>query len=206
MRIFGGRISTGMVSSAVLLCAAALLTGCVTTRMGGGWRGVLARELPELGAQNWIVVADSAYPAHSAPGIETVATGGGHLDVLSTVLEAVNASPHVRASVYIDAEIRHVEEKYAPGISAYREDLSELLKESKVKIVALAHDNLVEKVNGTSDRLRVLVLKTDMVLPYSTAFVELHRGYFSEEGERALRNIIQPVRAAPAESAATPGK
>jgi len=33
--------------------------------------------LPLFGHRNWIVVADSAYPAHSMPGIETIVSGAG---------------------------------------------------------------------------------------------------------------------------------
>jgi len=189
MSAFGERITGGVAGGAVVLCAAALLTGCATT-----WREVLERELLVLGERNWIVVADSAYPDYATPGIETVATGAGHLEVLKGVLGAVDASPHVKASLCIDAEIRHVEENHAPGISEYRRALNDALQGTGLKIRALAQENLEEEVNRAADTFRVLVLKTDMTLPYTTVFVELERGYFSEEGERALRNIIQPVR------------
>ncbi|MCU0782363.1 MAG: hypothetical protein MUF04_14880, partial [Akkermansiaceae bacterium] len=39
------------------------------------WEALLASELPRLGHRNFIVIADSAYPLQSAPGIRTVATG-----------------------------------------------------------------------------------------------------------------------------------
>ena len=50
------------------------------------WEAVLTRRLPLLGHRNWIVVADAAYPAQSNPGIETIATGADHLQVLARVL------------------------------------------------------------------------------------------------------------------------
>jgi len=36
------------------------------------WESQLHRQLPLYGHRNWIVVADSAYPAQSRPGIETI--------------------------------------------------------------------------------------------------------------------------------------
>jgi hypothetical protein len=39
------------------------------------WQTKLEQELPLLGHRNWIVIADSAYPWQTAPGIETINTG-----------------------------------------------------------------------------------------------------------------------------------
>ena len=43
------------------------------------WERQLETLLPLYGHRNWIVVADSAYPAQSKPGIETVVSGAGQL-------------------------------------------------------------------------------------------------------------------------------
>ena len=57
----------------------------VTTRLEREeqtWEQRLQHLLPLLGHRNWIVVADSAYPAQSNPGIETIYTGEDHVQLL----------------------------------------------------------------------------------------------------------------------------
>src|SRR5579863_7838514 len=70
------------------------------------WETVLARRIPEFGHRNWIVIADSAYPAQSNPGIETIATEADHLQVLTKTIDAIARCNHVRANVLLDAELR----------------------------------------------------------------------------------------------------
>ena len=56
--------------------------------------------LPLFGHRNWIVVADSAYPAQSKPGIETMVAGGDQIEVVRKVRDAIAACAHVGANVY----------------------------------------------------------------------------------------------------------
>src|SRR5437588_10623966 len=95
-------------------------------RAGGGppraagpvpeWQQRLRATLPRMGHRNWIVIADSAYPAQVAPGIETVVTRADHLDVLNAVLTELDGQPHVRPVVHLDKELTFVPERYAKGI------------------------------------------------------------------------------------------
>ena len=87
------------------------------------WERELHTLLPLYGHRNWIVVADSAYPAQSKPGIETIVSGAGQIEVARRVLDAINASRHVRANVYLDQELAFVPEKDSPGVTAYRKQL-----------------------------------------------------------------------------------
>src|SRR5438477_5203044 len=91
------------------------------------WDFRLARLMPLLGHRNWIVVADAAYPAQSNPGIETIATGAGHLEVLKTTLEAIGNGKHVKPKIYLDAEFKLVSEEDAPGVSNYSQKLVRLI-------------------------------------------------------------------------------
>lgn len=75
------------------------------------WESRFSRLLPLFGHRNWIVVADAAYPAQSNPGIETLFTGGDHAEVLGKVLAAIAASNHIRANIYLDAELPLVTEE-----------------------------------------------------------------------------------------------
>ena len=36
------------------------------------WRTTIKQELPFFGDRNWILIADSAYPLQTSPGVETI--------------------------------------------------------------------------------------------------------------------------------------
>src|ERR1039457_2100197 len=95
------------------------MTGSLTS----DWKTQLSDILPLFGHRNWIVVADSAFPAQSKPGIETIVSGADQLHVVQHVLDAIAACSHVRANVYADRELTFVPEIDAPGIEDYRKQL-----------------------------------------------------------------------------------
>jgi len=158
-------------------------------QQGQNWRATLDRELKRMGHRNWILVADSAYPAQVSPGIATVVTGAGQLDVVSTVLAAINEAPHVRANVYLDAEMDLVPEEDAAGIGEYRDALHALLEEHDP--TSASHDKLIDALDEAGQTFSVLVLKTDMTLPYTSVFFELDCGYWSAEAEKSLRDSME---------------
>ena len=45
------------------------------TQAPQSWQQIVAERLPLYGHRNWIVIADSAYPAQSRARIETVVSG-----------------------------------------------------------------------------------------------------------------------------------
>ena len=151
----------------------------------GNWKQVLSERLPLYGHRNWIVVADSAYPAQSREGIETIVSGAGQIDVLKQVLGAISASKHVRAIVHTDRELKFVEEKEAPGISAYRQQLAAILGNQKVD--ELPHEQIIAKLDQVSQTFRVLIIKTNMTIPYTSVFLELNAGYWGADSETRLR-------------------
>lgn len=165
-----------------------LVAGCATSE-DNGWRNKVASELPVLGHRNWILIADSAYPAQSRAGIETIATGADQIEVVKTVLGAVDNTKHVRATVYLDAEMKYVSEKDAPGINAYRKELTSLLGKRAVKQVP--HEELIAKIDEAAKTFRILIFKTELTLPYTSVFLELDCGYWSLEAEQKLRRAIQ---------------
>ena len=101
----------------------------------------LNERLPLLGHRNWIVIADSAYPAQTAAGIETVYTGSKHRPVLAYVLESVAKAPHVHPIVLVDKELEYVDERDAEGIERYRQDLKELLRDHKPQ--SMPHEDII---------------------------------------------------------------
>ena len=94
------------------------------------WGQELEQQLPLLGHRNWVVIADSAYPQQSNPGIETIHTQAQQLEVLKAVLEKLDGAIHVKPVIMIDAELEYVTEEDAPGVEAYRKALKEMLVKS----------------------------------------------------------------------------
>jgi L-fucose mutarotase/ribose pyranase (RbsD/FucU family) len=177
-----------IVGLAALLATSMLAAGCATTS-GNNWQRKLNDELPVLGHRNWIVIADSAYPAQSRAGIETIATGADQIEVVKAALKAVDNARHVRANVYLDAEMKYVTEQDAPGIDAYRRRLAHLLDKREVN--SIPHEELIAKLDEAAKTFRILILKTDLTLPYTSVFLQLDCGYWSPQAEQKLRRAFQ---------------
>ncbi len=141
-----------------------------------------------FGHRNWIVVADSAYPAQCAPGIETIAAPECHTDVLRAVSQRIAAAAHLSATLYTDAELAAVAEEDAPGVSAYRRELDRMFA-GRPRIAA-PHDEIIARLDEAARRFRVLIIKTPMRIPYSSVFMELGCGYWTADAERKLRKAL----------------
>lgn len=179
----------------LMACVLSLLAmGCAVQPAGeSAWRGTVEKQLPLLGHRNWIVIADSAYPWQTSPGIETVYTDAGQIEVVKTVLDAVRAAPHVRPIIYTDAELKFVPEGNAPGISAYRARLREVLGDAQVQSVP--HEQIIAQLDEAGRTFHVLLLKTDLTLPYTSVFLQLDCGYWTAAAEQQLRRAIGSVAA-----------
>jgi hypothetical protein len=149
------------------------------------WRDKVDAALPLLGHRNWIVVADSAYPQQSSPGIEVIETDADEFEVLHYVLGAVNHSIHVRAHLFMDAELPFVPESDAPGVTAFREKLEKALAGQPVE--SMPHEKLIAQLDQTSKDFRVLILKTRLAVPYTSVFLRLDCKYWSDDAEKRLR-------------------
>jgi len=155
----------------------------------GEWRERLRTLLPKMGHRNWIVVADSAYPSQTAQGIETIVTGEDHLKVLRQVMAELAKQRHVRPVVYLDKELAFVPENHARGIESFRQRLHDVLDEREVH--TLPHEEIIARLDKTGATFHVLVLKTNLTLPYTSVFFELDCGYWGAEGEKALREAMK---------------
>jgi L-fucose mutarotase/ribose pyranase (RbsD/FucU family) len=152
------------------------------------WKRQLKALLPLFGHRNWIVVADSAYPAQSKPGIETIVSGASQIEVARKVLDAIAACKHVRANIYLDQELQSVAESDAPGVSRFRTQLAALLKSAKT--TTLPHEQMIAKLDQTAQVYRVLIIKTELTVPYTSIFFELDCRYWTPEAELRLRQAM----------------
>src|SRR3974390_1524970 len=167
---------------AVILLAASLPAHAASP----DWRARLADAMPKLGHRNWILIVDSAYPLQISPGIETIETNATQLQVVRTVLHALDDSIQVRPAIFMDAEFPFVTEGDAPGVSVYRRNVAELLKDYPVE--RLPHEKIISNIDEAGKTFQVLVLKTNMTIPYTSVFIRLDCKYSSSEQEKQLRS------------------
>jgi hypothetical protein len=158
------------------------------------WEQGLQRLLPLFGHRNWIVVADSAYPAQSNPGIETIYTGEDHLRLLGKVLHSVAAQPHVRANIYMDAELMQVPEKDAAGVTEHRSEIANLVG---WKARLLEHEQIIAKLDESAKLFNIVILKSTLAIPYTSVFLQLECGYWNQDAEERLRKSIAETSAVP---------
>jgi hypothetical protein len=158
------------------------------------WREKVAEAMPLLGHRNWVLIVDSAYPLQSSPGIETVETGAGQLEVVRDVLGNIDRSIHVRPVISMDAELPFLTEDDAPGVAKYRNEVGDLLRAYPIE--SLAHDRVIAEIEEASKHFNVLVLKTNMTVPYTSVFIRLDCKYWGADAEKRLR----------AKMAAAPGR
>jgi hypothetical protein len=153
------------------------------------WKNFLRDQLPILGHRNWIVVADSAYPAQNSPGIVTIETGATQIEVVQEVLRQLGTAKHVTPILYVDAELKSLTDELAPGISHYKKDLNKVLKGRSVQ--GVLHGDLIARLDEAGKTFKVVILKTSMTLPYTTVFFNLDCKYWGPEKEKQLRAIMK---------------
>jgi hypothetical protein len=159
------------------------------------WQATLSQMLPLLGHRNWILIVDSAYPLQTSPGIQTVVTRASDLDVVKDVLNAIDHSIHLRPLVYMDAELPFVPERDAPGVTEYRRKIKAILGDRQINF--LPHDQLIDKIDEVGKTFDILILKTNLTIPYTSVFLQLDCKYWSADAEARLRSAIREAVARP---------
>ncbi len=167
------------------LLSGASIIHAATPSTNPDWKKTVAETMPLLGHRNWILIVDSAYPLQSSPGVETIETNADQLEVVRYVLGAINNSIHVRPIIYMDAELPFVPDEDAPGASAYRAEIKDLLRNHQIE--PMLHDKVLANIDETSKLFHVLVLKTNMAIPYTSVFIRLDCKYWSADAEQRMR-------------------
>ena len=157
----------------------------VSNHHGGDWRQRLSEELPLLGHRNWIAVVDSAYPLQTSAGIETIETNADQLEVVRAVLGELGKAKHVSPFIFTDAELKLVTESDAVGVTAYREALAKLVGHTETQ--SLPHEEIISKLDEAGKTFHVLILKTNLTIPYTSVFIRLECAYWKPEAEKRLR-------------------
>jgi L-fucose mutarotase/ribose pyranase (RbsD/FucU family) len=158
---------------------------CLGADSTANWQKVLADRLPAYGHRNWIVVADSAYPAQARDGIETIVADAGQVQVLQAVLGALAKSKHVAPIIHVDQELQYLDDAQAPGVEAYRDRLAALFKDKTIE--TLPHEKIIAQLDEVSRTFKVLIIKTNMTVPYTSVFLQLDCAYWGPDAEKGLR-------------------
>jgi len=161
----------------------------INMALSSSWQEVVREEIPLLGHRNWIVIADSAYPAQRSPGIHTVVTRASQETVVSFVLAELSRAKHVSPVVRLDRELDFVTEKDSPGVTSYRGFLDRAFKGRTVS--AELHEQIIKELDEAGKTFRILLLKTDFTIPYTSVFLQLDCAYWNPEKEARLRHAMK---------------
>ena len=168
-----------------------MLTSCIQSKQSGPeaeeetWQEVLENDLNLLGHRNWILVVDKAFPEQSSPGMKYLYVEQDLLPTLDHVLDAIDKSTHVKPIIYQDKELSFITEEQMPGIEAFKSTADNILEGRTVN--TLLHDEVFSLLDESSSLFRVLVIKTNCILPYTSFFLQLDCSYWGPENEKMLR-------------------
>ena len=152
------------------------------------WKVEVGKTLKQYGHRNWIVIADGAYPEQSNPAIKTITIDDSQLDAVAFVSDLIEKAKHVDANIFLDKEMAFVPEKDAEGIEEYRSKLAQVLKGKAVK--TLEHEDIIRELDSSAKLFNVLIIKTDLAIPYTSVFFQLECGYWNGEAEMNIRKLM----------------
>ncbi len=153
------------------------------------WKQQFDETLPLLGHRNWILVMDKAFPEQNATGMEYINTNENLLPVLEYVLGQVSKSSHVKPIIYRDKELNFITEEQAKGVKHFTEASQKIFGSQNVQ--TMLHDSVFTKLDKESKLFKVLVIKTNEIIPYTSVFLQLDCAYWNWEKESQLRATIK---------------
>ena len=153
------------------------------------WKMQFDQQLPLLGHRNWILVVDKAFPAQNASGIITINTGEAFLPVLQYTLTQINSSTHIKPIIFTDKELNYITVEQVPEIEKFKTKLFKVIPSDQIQ--TMLHDSVFVKIAKASELFRIIVLKTEQVIPYSSVFLQLDCKYWRAEEEKQLRESIR---------------
>jgi hypothetical protein len=100
-------------------------------------------------------------------------------------MEEIKKAGHVEPEIYQDRELQYIGEDQSKGIDAFRATISKTLNGKQVQTIL--HDSVFTKLDQSSKLFKVLVLKTDELLPYTSVFLQLNCAYWNGDNEKKMR-------------------
>lgn len=155
------------------------------------WYKKFDNRLPVMGKDNWIIIADSAYPCRRASGIETIATRKSLPAVLDYVLSGLDDEGHAGATAWLSSELEKIPDRDAIGITKVHHEIRRLLNEAKVTIKVATEQEILKKIETETVDYNVLVLKSGTPMPYTSVYLHLDCRYWDDAREKRLRDALR---------------
>lgn len=178
--------------SSILCTAVVILFGCNAPKEDVGmstnqqnWKSEFNKKLPLLGHRNWVLVVDKAFPEQNAVGMEYINTDEKLLPTLEYVLGEINKSSHIKPIIYQDKELNYITEQQSKGVTQFTEASKKVFTNQQVQTIL--HDSVFMKLDKESKLFKVLVIKTNETIPYTSVFMQLDCSYWNAEKENQLR-------------------
>ena len=92
----------------------------------------------------------------------------------------------------MDAELPFITDEDAPGVTTYRAEVKPLLQDYPLE--QLPHEKIISNIDEAGKTFRVLVLKTNMTIPYTSVFIRLDCRYWSADQEKSLRERMAATK------------
>lgn len=147
------------------------------------WKEELKSNLPFLGHRNWIVITDMAYPLQTQSGIKTFFADEAYADILTFVYKEIQNAPHVKPVIYQDKELSLLTDQDAAGIDALKKEMNLLLGN---QVISLPHEELIKRLDEVSQMFSVIIIKSNLTIPYTSTFFELDCNYWDGERQKKL--------------------
>lgn len=183
-------LSLAVASLAFLSCTMPTPTQTPTStcESAPAWNEQLTALMPRLGHRNWIVITDMAYPLQSGDGIVTLFADEPYEQVLSKVKKSIDEAPHVFAHIWRDAELAYIPEEDVPGIDSLRTQLTAICGS---EAQSLPHEQLIARLDEAGKLFTVVIIKTPLLVPYTTTFFELDCDYWDAARQQRLNDRMK---------------
>ena len=105
------------------------------------------------------------------------------------MLKAVADAGHLRPKICLDKELDFVPRPWRRVWTPPEEDPGARWPSFEVKPVL--HEELIARLDQVAKTFKILMIKTNLALPYTTVFLELDCGYWSPESEAKMREAMK---------------
>lgn len=154
-------------------------------------RAQIAPELTRLGARNWIVIADPTLPVLAGAGVQVLPVEANNADTLREVLDQLELQAALVPRLWVSRELTAIPENRAPGIRRYTREMKNLIRGRFHYYLDQRLINI--QLAQAAANYRVLYLKTNTHLPYSSIAIELDSGYWNPDAEAEIRQRLNKL-------------
>ncbi len=94
----------------------------------------------------------------------------------------------MRATAFLDQELQFVQEEDSPGVKRLRQEIDTAFAKSNLS--SIPHSEVLSKIDDAGKTFRVLFIKTNTTIPYTSVYMRLDCGYMTDEVENKIRNTV----------------